>query len=187
MKKILCLFVLSLAIFVAPAHAETISLTVTSPVVVGSSFDVLVQVANLFDGHPPSDNLGAFEFNVDIDDSSIFQYTGETIGSLFDDFSDVGSAMVLGFTIDPAGIAPDFTGLLTLATLHFTALAPGSTVIGVSGDPDLFAGLEYFSGFDAITASTNVATAPEPGALILLGFGLAMLLFACRRKRFAAH
>ncbi len=162
------------------AQADPITLNLASPMRAGSGFDVLVQVENAFHGRPAGDLLVAFGFNVAVGDDAVVQYTGETPGSLFTDLSGFpGGPAVAGFAANPAGIGPsDFTGPLTLATLHFNALAPGTTAIGVTWDAsDLNQGLIYaFLPTGAIAASTVVSTLPVPGTLLLLLSGLALLI-----------
>src|SRR5262249_10926224 len=130
------LFIIALAFAVIPAHASTISLNLASPAIAGSSFDVLVQVSDLFNGRPPDDALLAYGFNVAVGNTSIVNYVGETPGPLFDDLTiPGGNPMVAGIATSLLGIGPsDFTDPLTLATLHFTALKLGTTSISVTSD-----------------------------------------------------
>jgi hypothetical protein len=108
---------------------------------------LLVQVNGLFDGRTPGDTLLADGFNVTVGNSSIFNYTGETAGTLFDDLSiPGGNPMVAAIAQNLFGVGPsDFTQPLTLATLHFDALGAGTTTIGVTWDSsELNQGLVYF-------------------------------------------
>src|SRR5262249_27440873 len=152
--------------------AASISLDVAQPVNAGSSFDVLVQATNVFDGRDPLDTLLAYGFNVTIGNTAIAQYTGETPGALFDDLSVFGGTpMVAGIASSLLGVGPgDFSGPLTLATLHFNALTSGTTSIGVTWDSsDLNQGLVFFDlPYGAIDASTNITAVPEPETLMLL-------------------
>jgi hypothetical protein len=189
-KTTLCLFVICLAAFTLPAHAETITLSVADTVSSGSSFDVLVKVNGLFDGRTFDDTLLAYGFNVTVGNSSIFSYTGETAGSLFDDLSiPGGNPMVAGIAQNLLGVGPsDFMGPLTLATLHFDALGVGTTTIGVTWDSsDLNQGLVYFDlpygGIDASKTVTSASTVPEPSSILMSAAGLGFLAFACRRRR----
>lgn len=80
------------------------------------------------------------------------------------------------------------TGLL-LATLNFTCLGPGTSPLGISVDStDLTQGFMTFDGqyasWQANTASIvqGSAPVPEPGTMILLGFGMfALAIFGKRR------
>jgi hypothetical protein len=174
MKKVLCV-ALWLAI-AAPAHASTISLLATSPVQTGSAFDVIVQVSDVFSGRDPSDLLVGFGFNLAVGNPSIFQFLGATAGLLFFDFSGFpGGPTVAAIASNPAGIGPaDFSGPLTLATLHFKSLLPGASSIGVTADlSDPNQGLIYaFLPYGGLSGSTNVtsvaATVPEPLPLLLV-------------------
>jgi hypothetical protein len=190
-KTTLCLFVICLAACSLSAHAETITLNVTDIVTAGSPFDVLVQVNGLFDGRTPGDTLLAYGFNVTVGNSSIFNYTGETAGTLFDDLTiPGGNPMVAGIAQNLFGVGPsDFTQPLTLATLHFDALGAGTTTIGVTWDSsDLNQGLVYFDlPYGGIEASKTVISesVPEPSSILITATGLAFLAFAgrafCRR------
>ncbi len=168
MKTTLCFFAVSLL-----AHAATISLSATSPVAVGSSFDVVVQTTNVFAGRSAGDLVEGYGFNVSIGNAGIFKYLGETPGALFTDVSGAfgGTPMVAGFATSLAGIGPaDFSGPLMLATLRFTALAAGTTTIGVtSSSNDLNQGLIFANlPYGSISAVAPVtASIPEPGTLLL--------------------
>ena len=157
----------------APALASTISLGVTSPVNAGSAFDVTVQVTNVFAGRAVGDVVVAFGFDVTIGNPGLFQFVGATVGPLFVPLA-LGTPMVAGFALNPLGIGPgDFSGPLTLATLHFNALRAGGSSIGVTWDSaDLNQGLVYLDlPFGAIAASTDVraiASVPEPSTLVLM-------------------
>ena len=115
----------------------------------------------------------AFGFDVTIGDPGLFQFVGATVGPLFAPLA-LGTPMVAGFALNPLGIGPgDFSGALTLATLHFNALRAGGSSIGVTWDSsDLNQGLVYLDlPVGAISASTNVravASVPEPSTLVLM-------------------
>jgi hypothetical protein len=178
---VLCLACVASA---APAQASTISLELASPAIVGAPFDVLVEADDVFAGQLPGDTLVAFAFDVGVTGTSV-NYVDETIGPLFFDIPS-GTPFVEGFALDPAGIGPgDFVGSLTLATLHFAALAPGTSTISVTGDDSLFEGLVFSSAFAPITASLRVTAAevPEPATMTLFGSGLALAWRARRRRR----
>ena len=97
-----------------------------------------------FSGRALDDVLVAFGFDVAIGDPGIFQFVGATVGPLFAPLA-LGTPMVAGFALNPLGIGPgDFSGALTLATLHFNALRGGGASIGVTWDSnDLNQGLVY--------------------------------------------
>ena len=166
-----------------PAVASTITLGVSSPVNAGSSFNVLVQVTNVFSGRAPGDVVVGFGFDVAVGNPAVFQFVDATVGPLFLPLA-LGTPMVAGFALNPLGIGPgDFSGPLTLATLHFNALAAGTSSLGVTWDSgDLNQGLVFLDlPVGAISASTNVqsvASVPEPSTLILM-IGPALGLLKC--------
>jgi hypothetical protein len=183
--KILCLVLIFLAMMALPANASTISLNLASPVNAGSTFDVAVQVNNLFTGRTPDDSLLAYGFNVGIGNSSIFHYLGETPGPLFDALPIFGgNPMVAGIATNLSGIGPsDVSGPVPLAILHFSALTSGTTSISVTSDSaDPNQGLVYFDlPYGSINGSINVTAVPEPSTLVLLASGIGGL-FIFRRK-----
>ncbi len=185
-RRIICLLFFALAASVTPARASSISLALMGPVSPGSTFDVAVQVTDLFAGRDPSDVLLGYGFNVTIGDGSVVQYLSETAGPLFDDLG-LASVTAAGVATNILGIAPgDFVDPLTLATLHFKALSAGTSKIGVTWDPsDLNQGLVYLDlPYEAIDASTDVTAAvPEPATLFTLASGVALVIGARRRRK----
>ena len=186
-RRVFVCLVLVCALGGAPALASTITLGVTSPVNVGSPFDVSVRVTDVFGGRAVDDVLVGFGFDVTIGNAAVFQYVDATVGPLFVPLV-LGTPMVAGFALNPLGIGPgDFSGPLTLATLHFNALQAGATSIGVTWDSaDLNQGLVYLDlPYGAIAASTDVraiASVPEPATLVLM---IAPALGALARVRSA--
>ena len=172
----------------SPALASTISLGVTSPVNVGSAFDVAVQVNDVFGGRAAGDVVVAFGFDVTIGNPSVFHFTNATSGSLFQPLA-LGTPMVAGFATNPLGIGPgDFSGPLTLAILHFTALQPGVTTIGVTWNSnDLNQGLVFLdlpvNPISAATTVQAVASVPEPSSLILTAPALVFYRRVRRRAK----
>jgi hypothetical protein len=172
------------------SHAASIQLSGPS-VVTTSTFDVAVDVTNVF-ANFPGEAVTAFGFNVT--SSTGITFLGATINSaFFDDFSGccVGTAVIglsdAGFL---AGVGPsDFTEPLLLATLHFSAAGVGPATVGVTADnnADLNQGLYFLSGAESFSASerlTLTTATPEPATILVsaLGlFGLSMM----RRRRIA--
>jgi hypothetical protein len=183
MKKSVLL--LALAAFTIPARAELI--TLDAPASPSGSFDVFVNLTNVFDPPHATDFFLGYGFDVSYD-HTILSYLGETPGALFTDLS--GNP---GITAQVAGIASsvllgpgDFTEPLNLAVLHFGITGSGPTAISISGDTsNLDQGLIYLSTSDPISASRSLtATAvPEPSAISLLSFAvLALLIARCSRR-----
>ena len=192
-KRICCFSLLAFALGTLPARASSISLSPSSPVIAGSTFNVDVLVNNVFDPPHALDILVGFGFNVAVDAPAIFQYVNATIDPLFDDASFPGSPDVFAFTHDPLGIAAPFVGPLRLATLHFLAVAPGITSVRVTSDlSDLNQGLFFAppDPFDdlppnaditgAVRVTASAAPVPEPTTLLLM---TPLAGFLRRRKR----
>ena len=180
-RRLFATAVLCCALGATPARASTITLGVTSPVNAGSPFDVVVRASDVFVGRAPDDVVVGFGFDVTIGDPGLFQFTGATTGPLFAPLS-LGTPMVAAFALNPLGIGPgDFSGPLTLATLHFSALRGGTGAIGVTwNSADLNQGLVYLDlPVGAISASASVTAAavvPEPATLVLVWAPAAALL-----------
>jgi hypothetical protein len=193
MKTSLLMLLLAIVVSAAPAHAEEISLS--APSAVTGSFDVTVNVTDVFAAPHEFDDLVAYGFDVSFDSAAV-SYLGESSGPLFTDLS-----ANPGIGADVAGIATavfledgDFTEPLTLAVLHFEAIGSGQTSISITGDPsNPDQGLFYLSASDPISASTLVdissVSSPEPGTLALCLLGLATLFVtrsSLSRKRSSA-
>lgn len=189
--KVLLIGVLSLAACVVPAGASIITLDGPLTVGAGASFDVTVQLTDVFATHPGA-SLTGFGFDIVIGHPANVTYTGGTVGALFADLSAPfpASPQVAGIPVGGAvfGIldASDFSEPLILAVLHFQALAAGSSTIGITTDPlDSNQGLFYAPAaptdpIDQLNASSSVdvAAVPEPalgmlGGLVLLGLAAA--------------
>jgi hypothetical protein len=183
LARILCFAAILVGGSVLPAHASTISLSVTPPVYVGSTFDVDVLVYNAFDGLSDPFLVG-YGFEVFVGNSALIQYQGATVGPLFIGMPSPSFAI----TVAPGGLtAADLSGPLHLATLHFLALSTGPATISIVGIGTDFQGLVYSSTFQDIRGTVSVsatpAAVPEPGSLVLLISGLPIMLWIGRRAR----
>jgi hypothetical protein len=189
--KLFTIAAVALAASVLPAYATIITLSPLSSPTAGGSFDVALQVSDVFSADP-TDAIAAFGFNIVIGDSTVLSYTGETIGSLFDDSSGFpGSPAVVGFASAGFLAAGDFTEPLTLATLHFNALKASVSAITITTDlSDANQGLFYLNaGSTSLNSTTTVnvagATTPEPSAAILGGLALTgLFVYRVYRRRF---
>jgi len=187
MKKSLLLLLLALVASTLPARAELISLS--APASASGSFDVFVNLTNVFDPPHDADFFLGYGFDVSYD-HTILSYLGEKPGALFTDLS--GNP---GITAQVAGVASnillgpgDFTEPLNLAVLHFGVTGSGPTTISISGDPsNLDQGLIYLSISDPISASRSLTAnaVPEPNTIWLLGFAVVALLVSRRSWRSA--
>jgi hypothetical protein len=183
MKKSLLLLLVALAVCAAPAGAELI--TVSAPAAPNGSFDVLVNLTDVFSPPHDADFFLGYGFDVSFD-TSILSYLGETPGPLFTDLS-----ANPGIMAQVAGVATsvllgpgDFVEPLNLAVLHFATAGLGPTTITITGNtsnPDQ--GLIYLSGSDPISASTSLTAVPEPNSALLLSL---VALVLCSR-RFTQH
>ncbi|WP_262966015.1 hypothetical protein [Methylobacter psychrophilus] len=176
---------------IAPSHAAIISFsldTASSEVQVGDSFDVDVIVHDLF-ANDLTDYLVAFGFNALYSTDGLLAFTGSTINPLFDDNS-------VNFGLNAAGWAnEDITNdtvvgqTLTLASLHFQALAAGNVSIFVNSELlDLNQGLTFLNqgqlAINNVSSNFSISAVPLPPALLIFISGLVGISFSAFRKRF---
>jgi hypothetical protein len=162
----------------------------TSAIAVGTSFDMDVFVDDVYDAFGMEDEIFAFGFDLDYDDTA-FLSTGVTVADPFvDDSALFPDTDVAGsfFSLDPLEPGPGGDNIL-LATLGFTALQAGDYSLGIVSDLlDLNEGLFVWSQFDPydLTSSTGVtvaaASVPEPGTVMLMLVGLGGLGLLKRRQ-----
>jgi PEP-CTERM motif len=157
------LFVLAIASLLSvPAHADTITLTLTNPVQVGGllgtslDFDATVSAPGKNSGDV---FLNADSFNVDapltLDDDGFF----------------------FGF---PLSLSPGqtFSGLL------FTVFLPTNTPNAIyNGSFSILGGADGSAANDLADVTFQVNTVPEPATLLMLGSGFPGLVAMIRRKR----
>ena len=174
-----------LALLATASNAATVVLeNHSSAVAVGDNLLVDVVLQDPFSGGFAGDELLAFGFDLNYDNTA-FALRTKTVGSLWDDdtpFLNVGLAgSVFPSIPDDGSNSP-----ILLGQLYFTALTAGTFTLGVVGNalqnPNL--GLIYLGGEGNILAQTlvNVAPVPLPAAGWLLGSGL-FALFGLRRRR----
>jgi hypothetical protein len=177
-----------LAVLTSPAASCAAILFSPSPAtaIAGGSFTVDITASTVFD-------LYAIEFDVSWN-PAVLQANSTMEGSFlplagatfFDGGSIDNTAGTISSLFDTLSSAiPGASGDGTIATLWFTALAPGDSTLYISNLLALDSSLNEIS-LDApdgeVTISAGAAT-PEPSAWLLIGFALA--LGAIKRKSLA--
>ncbi|WP_429885707.1 PEP-CTERM sorting domain-containing protein [Geoalkalibacter halelectricus] len=162
------------AIFMAGiAHALPMaSMTLLDPdIIVGENFQVQVEIS----GEGIDQGLLGFGFNVQ-PDSSLFSYSGYTLGPGFADVSDPLDP----FNITGAAFPAIETDDVLLATLSFASLTEGTGLLEIFGDNMgcNFCGLMYeVDAFDiASSTSITVDPIPEPSTWLLMVTGFLGLI-----------
>lgn len=178
---------LLLAVSAVSAHAATtVSLSgPASPVQVGDDFDVLVSVAGVQD-------LSAYQFDLSFD-PTLLSFQSQAEGSFL---SAGGSTFFLDGVVDPAlgqvtGVANTLLGAVSgvsgsgvLLDLKFHALAKGVASLDL-GSLQL---LDANGGTLSATSSglkVQVGAVPEPGNVLAMVSGMAVLLGSRRVRQLA--
>jgi hypothetical protein len=184
--------VLLISLMASPASAAPILSLQPSATTVAEGASVSLDVA--ISG---VDDLYAFEFDLGFD-PAFLSATGITEGSFL---AAAGSTFFIPGMIDNPGGTVTFTaasllaaipgvsGSGTLATVNFTALAPGGSPVNLFNVVLLDSTLSGITGTTSLNGSVTVAgvtaaTVPEPATLALVGTGL---LLATRRRRHSRH
>lgn len=168
-----------------PSHAATVTATPSAGTVtaVGDNFNVVVTL-NLGIGEA----VDAVQFGLDLTSSqSVFAVSNLTgpVGFETGPFENVQTPGPNGvdqistgaFSLPPSGL----TGTVQLASFTLTALGPGSVDLVVFTDSAYFLSgteLQVFSG----TIASFSSAAPEPGAMVLMSFGLVVAALVGRRS-----
>lgn len=158
-----------------PGLADTVSLVLPSQVASGSTFDIQVNLTDIFSGRP-ADTLIAFGFNFTYDTTALSLVNGTADTGNWFDASDLLASPVQIIGINFVGFTSGSTvEPLALATLTMRALKPGVTNFSLTSDPlDLNTGIVFDSlPYGAINVSSSVnVVVPEPAAWQLFGIVL---------------
>jgi hypothetical protein len=202
MKKILKMTLGAIYLLVAalPSYAITMSLSPTSKVVnVGQSMQFDLVISGLGAGVAPS--LGTYDVNINFD-PGILGFSGAVfgdpiLGNQLDLFGlgsinaatpGVGTVNLFELSLDdPTDLDLLQSENFTLATLSFSALSSGTSVLGINinalgdalGDP-LTA--QLIGARATVNQATNANQVPEPNGLALAMAGL-LALAAVRARR----
>ena len=169
----------AIALFAGQAQAASATLSTSGPVQVGQSFTLQLQLDAPFDQLNSSEELLSFGFQLSYD-ANLLRLDGFSPAAGWDDDSPLLGAGQFGASRFP-GLANHGQAQLSLATLHFSALASSaSTQIQLLSAPgNLNQGLSYLiAGQQNLSASLSLPIAPavpEPASALLLGLGLCVL------------
>ncbi len=191
MKKLSCLTALLIILLIAtPALSLTLSLDPTYQTIpIGDTAIIDLNISGLGDGDP--DSLGAFALNITYDET-ILTFDSVSFGLFLGD-STLGEADTFVDDSTPGLVYLEEGSWLynwelderqpasfTLATLTFSGIGIGSSVVGME-----YVVLSEAFGLqlpDPILNNANVAPVPEPATVILLGTGIVGVLSLGRKK-----
>jgi hypothetical protein len=167
------------------AGAVSLGLTPSGPVAPGGAVAIGIVIADLGDGVPPT--LAAFDLDVSFD-PGVLAFVSVDFGAELGT-PGVDALVTSGLLAGPARVDLATSWLLpnamldaqqpssfVLATLHFIALAPGTSLLDFT--QAVLANTAGGPGGNAITAELSGASAtvvPEPGPLALIALGMALL------------
>jgi hypothetical protein len=158
-----------------------------SQIQVGTTFDVDLVVHNLFANTSANERLLAFGLNVVSSISGLLEYQGSSINPLFSDDSLLLGLHAAGSAFPGLSSPPPLTMTISLATLHFKALATGQTSLSIDSNLlDFNQGLFFLNqGQVAISAqrSFDITAVPLPPSLLIFVSGVAVSFGGIRRKR----
>lgn len=178
-----------------PAAADPITLSfvpASQTVAPGGAISVALRITGLGAFSAPS--LGTYDVDV-LYDPTILAFTGVSFGD-----PNLGNQLDL-FGLGNIAVASPFTGGVNLFELSFDlpsdldTLQPGSFTLAVlnfnalqSGTSPLSLNLNalgdsYGNSLSATTQTGSVTVVPEPGTVVLLGSGIALLILRKRNVR----
>lgn len=175
---------LAASLIAVPASATTLSFTPSSSSVgIGGNVAVDITISGLDAGA----DLGAFDFSV-LFNSAALGITGYTLGNGLGDLGamealDISAGNIGGglFNLSEISFLSDLSaqaGTFTLATLYFTGLSNGDSLLSFS---NVTLGDAFGNMLAADLGTGTISAVPEPQILLLFLGGLGLLGFVRRR------
>jgi len=178
---------------VSPTEPTFLALQQTSGFThIGDHFDVEVLAFAPLANASPDELVLGFGFNTLLGGTGAAQFLGSSINPLFTDVSTQDGVNLAAAGLAFPGLsANDVGSFISLAVLHFQAVASGDLNIAITSDlHDLNQGLIFLNqGPLAINASVgfNITAVPLPPSLLLFGSGLVVGFGGIRKRAAYLH